>query len=274
MPFNAKRENSQVGKWTVSSLGKVLENSKVQLDRGTNFRFTFVSSDPIPSLSDFYERTNSCDGIYADFVAHQVTTSDTHKAAFKRYCDALDLDPTKPADQQIAFNYLLRTEFVFFDKPRRSIKDVERLSRQLVDGAPISVISTLKQFSLDNIGKTVTGQEIRQHLKDEGFEPTYFQKNGSLTSKIESAQATFLKTFNPLLIADKLIPRAETEAILDLIYSLSGPRVIMIHGDAGVGKSGVLYEIVKKLSSGHGVCLPVRFGPAATKGKHDQVRQR
>ncbi len=264
--YQCKRENAQAGKWTVGSLKKVLLNSKYQLDRGANFRFSFVSSDPVPSLSDFYERTNSCDGYYADFVAHQVTTSKDHEKAFKNYCDALSLDSTQPTEQQVAFDYLSRTDFVFFDKPRRSSKDVERLARQLVDGSPKTVISTLKQFALDNIGNTVTGQQIRQHLKKEKLEPTYLQKNASLTSKIEAARARFQKTITPLLIADELIPRAETKAILSLINSSTGPRVVMIHGDAGVGKSGVLYELVEKLSDGSGVCLPVRLDHQLLKG--------
>ncbi|MCY2977340.1 MAG: hypothetical protein NTU79_01580 [Planctomycetota bacterium] len=264
--YQCKRENSQVGKWTVGSLGKVLKNSKFQLDRGPNFRFSFVSSDPVPSLSDFFERTQSCDGKYADFVARQVTTSKTHEDAFRSYCDALGLDSTKPANQEFAFDYLSRTEFVFFDKPHRSSKDVERFARQLVDGPPNTVISTLKQFAIDNIGNTVTGQQIRQHLKKEKFEPTYFQKNVFLSSKIEFARARFQKTITPLLIADELIPRTETEAILDFINSSTGPRIIMIHGDAGVGKSGVLYELVERLSNGKGVCLPVRLDRQLLKG--------
>ena len=264
--YQCKRENAQAGKWTVGSLSKVLENSNYQLDRGLNYRFSFVSSDPVPSISDFYERTKSCDGKYADFVAHQVTTSETHKDAFKNYCDVLGLDSKKPADQQVAFDYLSRTEFIFFDKPHRSSKDVERLARQLVDGHPKTVISTLKQFALDNIGSTVTGQQIRQHLKNEKLKPTYLQKNASLSSKIESARARFQKTITPLIIADELVPRAETEAIFTLLNSKTGPRVIMIHGDAGVGKSGVLYELVEKLSNGTGVCLPVRLDRQLLKG--------
>jgi len=264
--YQCKRENAQLGKWTVGSLSKVLENSKYQLGRGANFRFSFVSSDPVPSLSDFYERTKSCDGKYADFVAHQVTTSETHKDAFKNYCEALGLDSTQPADQQVGFDLLSRTEFVFFDKPYRSSKDVKRLARQLVDGPPKVVISTLKQFALDNIGNTVSGQQIRQHLRKAKLEPTYLQKNASLSSKIESARERFQKTITPLLIADELIPRTETKAILDLLSSSTGPRVIMIHGDAGVGKSGVLYELVEKLSHGAGVCLPVRLDRQLLKG--------
>ena len=138
--YQCKRENAQVGKWTVGSLVKVLKNSKYQLERGTNIRFSFVSSDPVSSLSDFYERTQSCDGQYSDFVAHQVTTSKTHEDAFRNYCGAMGVDSTKPADQRIAFDYLSRTEFVFFDKALRSNGVFCPVEIDLMAGAGVVII--------------------------------------------------------------------------------------------------------------------------------------
>lgn len=66
----------------------------------------------------------------------------------------------------------------------------------------------------------------------------------------------FRGSINPLFIRGKFIHRKETDQCLSL---LDEKGFVILHGDAGFGKSGVLYELSEKLEEKNVPIFPVRI---------------
>ena len=255
-----KRENGQIGKWTVAALNRehILTNSEFQLSRSSSNRFVFVSSDPVPTLIDLAERTHICDGDVTSFVDNQLTSKD-HKAAFESYCKYLGLNAVNLADQKSAFDLLSRTEFQLFLRPTHSKREVERLARLFVDGSPDGTIAILAKFAIENLGNKLTSAQVRRHLTKNGHRPSDLVNSKSVISSIETLQSRFSQTIAPLLINEKLLSRNETPVVIKELEDPRGSRVLMLHGDAGTGKSGVLFELTQSLTEKGEVFLPLRL---------------
>lgn len=257
--YQCKRENGTKGKWSIADLARerVLENAKLQLNRGDEYRFAFVSSDPAPVLSDLCERTERCNNDPAMYARYSVTTSAAHFDAFKQISGYLGFDTSNPHDQARIFDFLSRTEIVTFDRGRPAKEKVRAWARLTVEGNPQTVVSELGDFLIKNIGNELYGDGIRKHLREQGFQPRNLSGDPELFSSIERLQERFRRSF--LLVGDKLIPRPETTELLNNLDSSEGPRILCIHGRAGDGKSGVLYELTDKFDSEGTPFLPIRL---------------
>ena len=257
--YQCKRENGVKGKWSIADLARerILENAKFQLNRGDEYRFAFVSSDPAPVLSDLCERTERCNNDPAMYAKYSVTTSAAHRGAFKQISGYLGFDTKNPHDQAKIFDFLSRIEIVPFDRGRRAKEKVRAWARLTVAGSPQTVISGLGDFLIKNIGNELYGDSIRKHLREQGFQARDLSGDPELFSSIERLQERFRRSF--LLVADRLIPRPETTQVLSHLNSKEGPRILCIHGRAGDGKSGVLYELTEKFNSDGIPFLPIRL---------------
>jgi len=257
--YQCKRENGTKGKWSITDLARerILENAKFQLNRGDEYCFGFVSSDPAPVLSDLCERTKRCNNDPAMYSRYSVTTSAAHSEAFKQMSGYLGFDTSKPHDQARIFDFLSRTEIVTFDRGRPAKEEVRAWARLTVEGNPQTVVSELGDFLFKKIGNELYGDCIRKHLREQGFQPRNLSGNPELFRSIERLQERFRRSF--LLIGNKPISRPETTQLLDHLNSNEGPRILCIHGRAGDGKSGVLYELTEKFHSKGTPFLPIRL---------------
>lgn len=272
--YQCKRENGTNGKWSIADLQRerILANAKFQLDRGNEYRFAFVSSDPAPILSDLCERTERCNNDPAIYAKYSVTTSTVHSTAFKQISGYLGFDPGNPYDQARIFDFLKRTEIVSFDRGRSARKEVRAWARLTVEGDPRTVVSELGDFLIKNIGNELYGDRIRKFLLEKGYQPRNLSGYPELSSSIERLQKRFRRSF--FLVGDRIISRPETIQLLNHLNSNENPRILCIHGRAGNGKSGVLYELTDKFISEGTPFLPIRFDslqPSKTPeyfGKH------
>lgn len=241
--YQCKRENGTNGKWSIADLQRegILANAKFQLDRGDEYRFAFVSSDPAPILNDLCGRTKRCNNDPAVYAKHSVKTSANHARAFKQVSEYLGFDPEKPHDQAGIFDFLSRTEIVSFDRGRPARKEARAWARLTVEGDPRIVVSELGDFLLKNVGNELYGDRIRKFLRERGLHPRNLSGDPELLSSIERLQNRFRRSF--ALVGDKVISRPEATQLLNHLSSDENPRILCIHGRAGDGKSGVLYEI-------------------------------
>lgn len=71
-------------------------------------------------------------------------------------------------------------------------------------------------------------------------------------------QRRFFRSIEPDLAGGRLIQRKETSEILDAIGK--GSRVLVVHGIAGVGKTGIICELARELEKREVPFLPLRLG--------------
>lgn len=70
-----------------------------------------------------------------------------------------------------------------------------------------------------------------------------FSLNKSILETVKSLNEQFEESYGSHLINDQLIPRAETQEIIE---DASSHPITIVHGSAGYGKSGVAYELIQK----------------------------
>jgi hypothetical protein len=258
--YQCKRQNGTKGNWSVSDLRDVLKNAEFQLGRDSRYRFGFVSSDPAPYLMDLAERTGRCSGDLEQYVTHLTTTSQGLRTAFEQICTFIGVDKTKHEGQEKVFNFLKRLEVCFFnDSEQQGRAELRVLARSTVDGNAASVIAALEDYATQQIGNEVYAKDILDYLRSRNFQPRNLSGDPQVQQGIETLQKRFHKSLNPFLINGILIKRPETEETLNKTLPSDGSRIVCVHGKAGHGKSGVLYELKDRLSERNIPYLPLRL---------------
>ena len=88
---------------------------------------------------------------------------------------------------------------------------------------------------------------------------------GDVQQGLKRLQDRFFSSLRPLLAGGQQIPREETQEVGRHLES-SEVRIVVVHGVAGCGKSGVLLELADKLSEEGRPFLPLRLDRHSLKG--------
>jgi hypothetical protein len=253
-----KRENGTTGKWTIADLEskRIISNAKLQLDRDPSHRFSFTSGDKVIELSDLAERAGRCDDP-TEFVQHLTTTSQGHQRAFRELCRHLAIDPNRPEDQAKALDFLRRFRTRIVDKNGLR-DDVEELAARWITGEPKEVVAALKNLLDGSLGRTLRESDVIASLPN-GSRPRDLAKDPSLHTALEELRARFDRSYRHLLIGGQPLGRSEAADLLSRLTDDDGPRLVLIHGPGGDGKSGVTFELVEHLARIGIPCLPLRL---------------
>lgn len=255
-----KRQNGTKSKWTIKDLARngALVAAKAQLSRDDNHRYVLVSADPATELRELTERARTCNNSIQNFLVHMLDTK-LRKAAFGYLCDQWELDPAQPDDGSLALNWLQRMEYEHFDMEVASRPQVERLARALVQGDPPHVVSTIGVFLAKNLGNDIYADLLLRQLQENGFRLLDLSSEPKLPVAVNRLKARFLGALEHLLIDGSVLSRPEVAGLVSMIKDDNGPRLIWVHGNAGSGKSGALYELVQHLDRDKVPCLPLRL---------------
>ena len=253
-----KRENGTAGKWSVADLEakRIISNANFQLDRDPSHRFVFASGDKANHLSDLAERAERCD-TPAEFVAYLTTTSGDLKREFGTLCRHLGLDPESPEGAAKVVDFLRRFRPEVVDKSRFRYH-VEELSTRWITGEPEDVVAALKDLLDKSIGRTLSEPDVVACLPD-GARPRDLAKDPTLHSALAELRARFDRSFRHLLIGGQSLVRREAADLIAMLTSDAGPRLVLLHGLGGDGKSGVAFEVVEQLARRGIPCLPLRL---------------
>ncbi len=268
-----KRENGTVGKWSVSDLAGrgVISKAQFQLNRDPRHRFVFASGDKAPLLADLAQRAAQYD--LETFYRQAVLKFRDHASEFAALCRHLGKSPDVPNELAEAADFLRRFKALVID-PRSLRADLEeRASRWLLED-PATAVAVLESLATDSIGKTLREQDILDRLSAHGIHACDLIKHRSLTERIKELRETFRASYRHLLINGKALEREETRQLLAMLTDPNGPRLILLHGAGGHGKSGVVFELTDLLSSRGVPHLPLRldhFKPADTPYKYGQI---
>jgi hypothetical protein len=245
-----KAENGNKPNWTLNDLKnrQVLERLRSQLDRDSRHRFTFVSSSPATQLRDLTRSATDSTGHPESFYFDQIQNgSQNRQESFTDWCRNLTLDERSVSDRRTAFDLLRRSNFYQFSDHHQERELLRCLATQLVVGDAEIVLALLANFAADRPRVTIVATDIWQLLKGLGLLPRKLTADERNTPRIEELNADFDESIRPHLAGGKLIPRIETVQLLDLLSQPDCPDVIILHGKAGHGKSGILYQAISQL---------------------------
>ena len=231
--------NAPSGNWTLNALARegVMDAFKGRLSADASARCVFVSQDPARQMRELCDKARR--------------TNDVHE-----FCDAVsgkdretfeDLVKKWDVDKGTAFAWLRRCEFR--TESRQSIDEAITTHGCHLLRGDADLFASLSNYLISKLNAHITTEKAREWIHDSSpftFRPASFDP--TLREKVKDANQRYLDSYKPFGLAGQHIPRAEAGVVLDALQSVDGPSLVLLTGDAGSGKSGVVREVMSGLS--------------------------
>lgn len=259
-----KVENGSKKEWTLADLKSrgVLDYARQQLERDSNVTYTFVSSVPAIELRELSRSSRDSGGDAEEFFQLQVIQRSQNIAkAFHRLCSYWNLDSDNPDDRARVY-FLLKRIFVhIISDDHESREDLRYMAQVSVEGPPDTVINALADYAISegNLRRCLTTQDIWNELTRLNLLPRRLTADSRLAIRIKELNDEFTESIHPTLVSGKLINRNETRVLIDLLEKDRNIGMTILHGSAGRGKSGVLYELTREIETREIPYLSIRL---------------
>jgi len=257
-----KIENRSKPDWSMADLSQrgILEKIKFQLDRDSNFEFSFISGTPANMLRDLSRSARDSNNQPEDFYKYQIIKiSNKKKKAFEEFCGYLVLNPDISTDLDIAYKLLKRTHFYLFQDNQIERDRIKSYASTFISGEIDSIIPILCDYASNHLRTKIYTDEIIRHLVANGFRLRQLILDNRLVTIIGKLVKQFEESIKPGLIGGLLIPRDEAQSLFDMIENNVFSGLALLYGPAGQGKSGVLYQLVNLLQKSDIPFLPIRI---------------
>lgn len=237
-----KRQKSGLGRWTLSALEngqvKVLSNFWKSLSN-PDVSCVFVSTQDADELGELANRARDA-ASWTEFqqkFLNQTQSSNFDKLRNKwSNCSEID-----------AYEALKRV-YIETISENLLINNVENRLAILVEGDPKTIRIELAELALSKIHQELKTHDIWHYLLQErGYRRREWGKDPHVLAAVDKANNNYLARLHKEAIAGKVIPRNEVDIILEKLTTTDSKRGILVTGEAGVGKSGVILQVVDSL---------------------------
>jgi len=241
-----KARNGSNDSWSISVLRKrdVLKYIKTQLDSNPDVTYYFISAVPFGNFRDLCFKARNNNGSGESFYQHQIANSSETNKLFSEFLKALQLDISNTHDVRIAMLYLRRIEFICYQDDIGAKSDLIETIRRLFIGDAESIYALLAEFAVENdyLGKEIIANVLINYLLQRGYRLRNLSQDERISPRILELNNDFKTYFSP--IEDIFIQRDEIEKCITHI--LDGKSIIL-HGEAGYGKSGCVLGVMHAL---------------------------
>lgn len=240
-----KRQNSKLGRWPLSALES--KNPKIEVLsafweylKNPQVSCVFISSQDANELSILAERANGA-ASWQEFD-QQFLKAQQKRTDFQKLCQSWG-----NCRQEQAFEALKRIEVKpFGEKPL--LTTVESLLALLVEADPVTIRIELADFAANEIHHQLTTHDIWHYLLEKrGYRRREWGKDPHVLAAVDKANERYLSRLHKEAIAGKVIPRDEVDTIVARLTSSDDKPGVLVVGEAGVGKSGVILQAVEAL---------------------------
>jgi hypothetical protein len=131
--------------------------------------------------------------------------------------------------------------------------DLELLVRsrfeQIVSGNPEIVMNELSGWLVSQLHQTIRGPAVWAHLKKQGFERRYLVGDAGVQSSLLATIERHRRRVSALRPQSVLTDQTRIDAVIDWLTGSEPDRqqVLLLHGDAGSGKSTLIESVLEKL---------------------------
>lgn len=254
--------------WSMADLHSkgILDHLRFQIERDGKQNFTLISAVHARSLLDLTRRAKQSTGSATEFYEHQVLPNQENAKEFHAFCRYLQFDWTKEEGLQNAYKLLQNSDFHLFMGDAQDAIFLEELASHYVNADPSIVIAVLADFAEDNLHKTLTADDISRQLISKGFKLRELPLDDRLVTRIGELRSYFRQTFSGQLAGGSLISRKSASDVLSKIEGINCSKIVVVHGRAGFGKSGVLLELTSLLDQIGIPYLPFRLDRQSPSG--------
>ena len=230
--------NSRNGNWTLKALGRegIMEAFRKRLLADAAAKCVFVSQDPARQMRELCNKARLANDLHEFRGAISKEDGETFDNLVEMW----------EVDKRNAFRWLRRCEFR--TESEQSIDEaIDDHGRHLLKG-DADVFASLSTYLVSNLNARITTEIAREWIRNSS---TFRFRSGSLEptlrEDVETANEGYLHSYAPFGVARQQIPRAEAKDVLAELQSPDGPSLILLTGEAGCGKSGVVREVMTGL---------------------------
>jgi hypothetical protein len=254
-----KRQNRAYDRWSPAVLEQenVLSAAATYVDASAHARFRFASSLPVPHLREICDELKRHEGSDLQFIADRIRSLKDRSKCFNELLKKWALQQGVDAEEALALRRLRVMRFEVVESGDSEQERIDLLIQAAFDGDPAVVIGLLEGYLEQYLGKTITTQPILNYLAQHGHRPRDLHRDPQLRTTVGTLRDDFIASLQERLVARTWIPRKQVEDIASQITGENPPRLVLVHGKAGTGKSGVLLGIVERLKAAGIVTLPL-----------------
>lgn len=264
--MQCKGRNGSSANWTINKLKKenILRYVFFQIEHTDAIEFQFISACPVLQLNDltafiknldFANAQKQLDGIQARGL-------ETRKAffeccsAYNLYHDNIDIvyDSTMVKNLPQFFRALSSITSILYVDDSQSKADLIDCIKQVFYGDAESIYALLADYAIEQnrLDQWIVTTEICSFLENHGYCRRDFHNVECIYSRIKDINRLFIASFQP--INDRILPFIETQPILNALFD---GKSVIVHGDSGSGKTGVLVRLINELEQIGICCLAI-----------------
>ena len=124
---------------------------------------------------------------------------------------------------------------------------IESRVSTLVNEDPATAVDVLAELALDRVHQELTAHDIWTHLETRGFTRRHWDQDHHVLSAVGEANQRYLSLLRAQAIDNTVIPRHEVQTVQSRLKESGGRVGVLLTGEAGVGKSGVMFQVVEEL---------------------------
>lgn len=235
-----KRQRS-IGHWTLNALKKegVLTNFLAKLHTDPTVHCVFVSAisaGQFAELSDRARRSADWEEFNTEFI-----DSDQMRTNFD-----LVRNSHSGLQKQETYELLKRVHIRTLDESTLRTM-IESRASMLVDEDAATVVDVLAGLALDRIHHKLTALDIRSHLESKGLRRRHWDNDPHVLKAVEAATNRYLNPLRDQAINRTILPRQEVQTVREHLEKSSEKAGVLVTGEAGIGKSGVMLQVVEEL---------------------------
>ena len=243
--YHQVKRQLSIGHWTLHALaGKgVLTNflAKLQDPKAQCVFVSASSAGQLDELCDRARRSASWEEFSATFLA-----ADQPKRNFDRVRNSHPGLSEQEISEQEIYDGLKRVHVRTIDESTLRAMMEDRVSA-LVDGNAATIVDVLAEMASDRVHHELTANDIWNHLQSRGFKRHHWDNDPHVLRAVEKANKRYLNLLRDQAIDRTVLPRQEVQTILDHLQNSCENTGVWVTGEAGIGKSGVMLQVVEKL---------------------------
>lgn len=263
--YQCKGSNTYKDKWTLADLNSsgILKNAFKQISRGEINYFKLVSSVGSVDLNELHDRSKDASDSLEEYkerigIGSQKSPSQRITDNFCKVARYLELDISKDEDILRMKNFLSRFEVILYpDNSHTKTQLLDKINLMFSNNSPEAVRNDLKSFAIeeDYLGKPIYYKDIIYYLEMNSTKLSLLEKDKTINPKINEINRKYEDSIR--LIDDKLVSRIELSDNIE--KDILKNNITVIHGKAGIGKSGILLSVLKGLECSRIPALSIRL---------------
>ena len=137
------------------------------------------------------------------------------------------------------------------DVKQHYVDDLERIVRLELgtqcEDDPVAVLGVLREYCEEHIHESFDADRVWAYLKSKGLEPSATNREEAVEAfrRTLARQKRRVEPFEPRI---GLVPRSDVESVLAKLQDPDGKQILIVDGQAGLGKSTVVTQAATRLA--------------------------